>query len=138
MWDRNNCVFTEHSPTQVQDAFNACKAGRPCLCCGIRSIRQTDDLWSTSDFKSLTHCNISFHLHDFVYIHPDTMTHVYIIGQIVKLNMSSQEPFTVDLRIYDQIDELIRVQHMDSFDAHPTDEVSYLFLKKEFTNLYHD
>lgn len=126
MWDRNNCVFTQHSPTQVQDALNACKTGHPCLCCGMRTIHQTNDLWVTSDFNSLTHCNIPYHLHDFVYIRPDTTTHVYIIGQIVKLGLSGQEPFTVDVRIYNQMDELIRVQHMDSFDARPTDEVSYL------------
>lgn len=93
----------------------------------MQIIRQTADLWVTSDFKSLTHDNISYHLHDFVYIRPDTTTHVYLIGQIEKLGLSGEEPFTVDVRIYDHMDELIRVQHMDSFDARLTDEVSYDF-----------
>ena len=124
MWDQRRSAFFQRSVSQVQAALDACEPGQPCVACGIKVLHQQEASW-TGNLDYISHGKIPYHCHDFVYIRPeDSVSRLYIIGQILTLSMGGAGPLTVDVMVYACSNEQTQAQCLSSFDVHSTNEVS--------------
>ena len=92
--------------------------------------RLQDDLeeWQYQD-GMLVQQGVEYHVHDFVYVRPNLEeTDVYIIGQIVDIHQSDnleKQYHSVDLRIYQRCDLVLRAETKSGFGEQTMDEVGY-------------
>lgn len=90
-----------------------------------------DDIeeWQYQD-GALVQRNVEYHVNDFVYIRPELHeTDVYVIAQIVEIHESKnveKKYHTVDLRVYQRCDLILRAETKSQFGEQEMDEVSFL------------
>lgn len=104
------------------------------------NITQGDiEEWQYQD-GALVQRDVEYHLNDFVYIRPELQqTDVYVIAQIVDIHESmnvEKKYHTVDLRVYQRCDLILRAETKSQFGEQEMDEVSFLLPNRwQFSNI---
>lgn len=91
---------------EYRAALGACQPGEECGNCGLRQIRLEHEAWNVED-QVLRRGGVDFHIHDFVYLRPDTPAPaLYMIGQIVKVDLRAKpgQSFRAGVRVYARYD----------------------------------
>lgn len=123
-------MFFDRTPDEEDKARKRCKRGKPCVSCGMNLLDEDKEDWDIRD-DAIVQNGISYHVNDFVYYRPDlSVTDVYIIGQIIRIHESDDlkaDYHSVDLRIYQRCDLIIRAESKSEFGQRKMDEVRPAF-----------
>jgi DNA (cytosine-5)-methyltransferase 1 len=119
-------MFVDRTPEEEDQARHRCKRGKPCVSCGISLLHDDREEWTICD-GALVQNGITYHVNDFVYYRPQTsVTDVYIIGQIIQIHRSKDVRkvyHSIDLRVYQRCDLIIRAESKAEFGQRQMDEV---------------
>ncbi|KAH9945791.1 S-adenosyl-L-methionine-dependent methyltransferase [Epithele typhae] len=69
IWDANFHAFIQLPKSRREQALAHCPAAKPCVACGLLTIREEAEDWNPLDTGGFSHDGVDYHVHDFIYYH---------------------------------------------------------------------